>query len=99
MSAPLKPKALPAPSGADVVLDVCSRLLTREALRLERKRALTAREIDLVVRIARAAAEVVAVQLNPLSPAQKKALQKLPDDQLRAEIERLEALEAAPETS
>ena len=90
--------ATPAPPPADAgdVTDAGTALLAREMARLSRKRSLTLKEIDLVVRIVRASTEIQAIQLNPLTPAQKKALTKLPDAELRAAIEALEAKEAAP---
>lgn len=82
--------ATSTPANADDVIDVCSRILNREALRLERKASLTREEIDLVVRVARGAAEIVALQLDPLGSAGRKKLSKMTDGELEAARKRLE---------
>lgn len=85
--------AKPLPADASDVTDVCMRLLNREALRLEKRRTLTGKEIDLVVRIARASAEVTAIQLDPLGPKGRRQLTKMTDAELAEARQRLEAAE------
>jgi hypothetical protein len=82
--------AIPTPASADDVVDVCSRILHREALRLERKRSLTKDEIDLVVRVARGAAELIQLQLDPLGARGRKRLQAMTDEELQEARRRLE---------
>jgi hypothetical protein len=80
-----------APANADELIDTCARILQREALRLERKRFLTADQVDLVVRVAKAAAEIVALQLDPLGPKGRKRLERMSDAELAEARQRLEA--------
>lgn len=72
----------------DAILDICCDILHEEAKALRAASpGLDRRDVDLVVRIAKAAGELVQLQLDPLGARGRKALSMMSDKQLE-EMER-----------
>lgn len=81
------------PADADRLLDRCVRILDRALARMEAADVpLTSGDIAVIVKVAHAAREIVAVQLDPLGDAGRRKLGRMTDAELREAKRRLDGV-------